>query len=190
MTEQETKSCSRCNQGDIPITDDLERKLRDSELVCDPCRGMFSGLVRKEYLGFCPNCDYVGRPKTQTSWGVRIIVYAISLGTALIFDLFGAGIGQQQVCAKCSNENVEKWNVLKSSLFGSSSKEGDDEEGVKWGTCLLLSILLGILGADRFYMGQKKLGALKLITMGGLYLWWLIDIVLIATKNIDGVNWI
>ena len=48
---------------------------------------------------------------------------------------------------------------------------------------LILSILLGELGIDRFYLGYTGLGILKLITAGGMGIWWLIDIILIATDR-------
>lgn len=47
-------------------------------------------------------------------------------------------------------------------------------------SALLLSILLGYLGIDRFYLGHPIRGLLKLLTIGGLGIWWLIDIVLRA----------
>jgi len=40
----------------------------------------------------------------------------------------------------------------------------------------------GQLGVDRFIMGKIGIGPLKLITFGGFGIWWLIDMILIATK--------
>ena len=46
---------------------------------------------------------------------------------------------------------------------------------------VVLSVLLGWCGADRIYMGYVGVGILKLFTLGGVGVWWLIDIVLICT---------
>lgn len=56
---------------------------------------------------------------------------------------------------------------------GTSDKE--------WMTALLLSIFLGSLGVDRFYLGYTGLGIAKLLTLGGCGIWSIIDIVSIAT---------
>ena len=52
-----------------------------------------------------------------------------------------------------------------------------------WLITLILSILVGGLGIDRFYTGSILLGVLKLITLGGLGLWWLIDLIMLVTGN-------
>ena len=48
-------------------------------------------------------------------------------------------------------------------------------------TLLILSVLLGGLGVDRFYAGHIGLGVLKLLTIGGCGIWALIDIIMVAT---------
>lgn len=55
---------------------------------------------------------------------------------------------------------------------------------------LALSILLGWLGADRFYAGHIGLGLLKLFTAGGWGIWWIIDILMFATKNVRYVRFV
>jgi hypothetical protein len=50
---------------------------------------------------------------------------------------------------------------------------------------IILSAIVGSLGVDRFYIGDVGLGVGKLLTCGGAYIWWLIDIFMIsdATKR-------
>ena len=61
---------------------------------------------------------------------------------------------------------------------------------VNWTTTLWLSFFLGIFGVDRFYMGQTKTGILKLITVGGLGFWYLIDLILImSSHNFENIKW-
>jgi len=56
-----------------------------------------------------------------------------------------------------------------------------------WLITLLLSIFLGNLGVDRFYLGSIGLGILKLLTCGGVGVWSIIDIIPVATgKMKDG----
>lgn len=48
---------------------------------------------------------------------------------------------------------------------------------------LLLSIFIGGLGIDRFYLGKIGTGILKLISLGGVGIWWLIDLIIIVSGN-------
>jgi TM2 domain-containing membrane protein YozV/two-component sensor histidine kinase len=60
------------------------------------------------------------------------------------------------------------------------------------GIALLLAIVLGILGAHRFYVGRVGTGLAMLFTLGGLGVWWIVDIVMVATgqlKDMDG-KWV
>ena len=41
----------------------------------------------------------------------------------------------------------------------------------------LLAFLLGPLGAHRFYVGKPITAILMLVTLGGLGIWWLVDLV-------------
>jgi TM2 domain-containing membrane protein YozV len=55
-------------------------------------------------------------------------------------------------------------------------------------TTLLLSFFLGGLGVDRFYLGQTGLGIGKLLTLGGCGIWSLIDLIMIAMRNVTDVD--
>lgn len=54
---------------------------------------------------------------------------------------------------------------------------------------LLISILLGYFGIDRFIIGDKKIGLIKLLTCGGCGILWLIDIILFATKANNNIEY-
>ncbi len=52
-----------------------------------------------------------------------------------------------------------------------------------WLATLLLCIFLGELGIHRFYNGKIFSGLLMMVTGGGFGIWWIYDIIMIATKN-------
>jgi len=52
-------------------------------------------------------------------------------------------------------------------------------------TALLLSVFLGMFGADRFYLGYPAVGLLKFSTLGFFFIGHIIDIILIATQTLE-----
>jgi TM2 domain-containing membrane protein YozV len=62
---------------------------------------------------------------------------------------------------------------------------------VNWVLALVMSVVFGHLGVDRFIMGKVGTGILKLITFGGFGIWWLVDLILIATKHqFKDIKWV
>lgn len=73
----------------------------------------------------------------------------------------------------------EQQQMLFSSQYQSAKKERD--------TVLILSVILGYLGVDRFMVGDMGMGLLKLFTVGLCGLLWLFDIFTIRGK-VDELN--
>jgi len=70
-------------------------------------------------------------------------------------------------------------------------EEKSKKRKVNWVLTLIMSVFFGHLGVDRFIIRHVGLGILKLITFGGLGIWWLVDIILIATKHeFHEVEWV
>ena len=78
------------------------------------------------------------------------------------------------------NSTDERW--MAKQIAGVFSKRD-------WLVALLLSVFLGVLGVDRFYLGKVGTGILKLLANLGTFftlglIWVVIDIILIATKKL------
>ena len=49
------------------------------------------------------------------------------------------------------------------------------------GIAFMLAIVLGVFGAHRFYVGKTGTGLLMLATLGGLGIWYLYDVIMVAS---------
>jgi hypothetical protein len=52
-------------------------------------------------------------------------------------------------------------------------------------TVLVTSFFFGVFGVDRYILGYAMLGTLKLLTLGGVGVWWIVDLILIAVGSLD-----
>ncbi|MDP2923364.1 MAG: TM2 domain-containing protein [Candidatus Omnitrophota bacterium] len=89
-------------------------------------------------------------------------------------------------CKSCGKELKDEAAICVSCGVKVEKPKSQDER--EWVVALLLSIFLGQLGIDRFYLGHIGLGILKLVTLGGCGLWWLIDLILIAADKVTDAN--
>ena len=74
---------------------------------------------------------------------------------------------------------------LRASLNAASDDKLRDLELVELKnptTGLILSILIGGWGVDRFYAGDIGLGVGKLLTGGGCGIWWFVDLFMISNR--------
>jgi len=72
------------------------------------------------------------------------------------------------ILGSMDTDNRNTWNAALRQQVEQSEKS--------WATALLLSIFLGLFGADRLYLGHPLLGTLKLCTLGFGGIWWALDV--------------
>jgi len=113
-------------------------------------------LILKE-AEICPKCGVRQAPASSPTDSNE--KYCSSCGALILKNA--------EICPKCGVRQQFKTS----------------EVSTEWLTLLLLSIFLGGLGVDRFYVGKAGTGILKLLTCGGCGVWWLIDLIMIACER-------
>ena len=79
----------------------------------------------------------------------------------------------------------EEFDLQKEKILNSSTTTSTTD----WLTLFLLTFFVGVLGVHRFYVGKIGTGFLMLLTLGGLGVWFLVDLILVVTgqfTNKDG----
>ena len=97
------------------------------------------------------------------------------------------GIDMHFACTPEFNQNPEKYGgksetTPKDLVQAPSNSEPSDKDFI---TTLLICVFLGGLGVHRFFVDKMGTGVLMLVTLGGLGIWWIIDIILIVTGSFE-----
>ena len=111
---------------------------------------------------------------------VEVVGSSPALPTAMaqLGDLFGLNADSfKSFDIRCQLGSTAHMNTSDIQLNSAKSDKS-------FTTALLLSFFLGGLGIDRFCLGYTGLGIVKLLTLGGLGIWALINFILIAMRKV------
>ena len=103
--------------------------------------------------------------------------------------MIAEGTNTSEPLVQCKGEQYWTTDAIMNSTI-SCLHLGENPKAFR--TALGLSVFGGMLGLDRFYLGYPALGLVKLSTGGFFLLWWLVDLVLIASQTLkpaDGTEY-
>ena len=83
---------------------------------------------------------------------------------------FNCGAAIESKAAVCPKCGIPQPDITPNNTFN-----------YRWLTTFLLCLILGVFGVHRFYLGRVGTGILMLVTLGGLGIWYLIDLILVIT---------
>jgi TM2 domain-containing membrane protein YozV len=118
---------------------------------------------------------FVGSQTNEAKWIIGLPGYS---ETAIGFFELRKFVADGLIKADSPVKDVSSGQMLQAKMVSGLFSKRD------YITALLLSVFLGGIGVDRFYLGQTGLGIVKLLTAGGCGVWSLIDIILIAMRKV------
>ena len=145
--------------------------------------GLFVGLKGIQYLLNSQNLSIWNMYQRLHLFGG----FFYPLSRSVLLFAIGAGV----LCGK--KESIQGQVVPEYTKSHYDEKRGNNAMGYKNKlTAILLSVFVGGLGIDRFYLGYTGLGVVTRLTLGGFGIWALIVLVMICTGSLrpaDGSPW-
>ena len=167
--EDGVKFCSGCGNAvsgekiESIVSQQQSTVVQTQSIMADEKYCFSCGSVTKKAAEVCPKCGVNQRSRNSIT---AIDVYCTSCGKTIKKIA--------EICPICGVRQGATGYALQNS----------NEKRVNKGIFIwVANFLFGALGVDRFMRGQIGLGILKLLTLGGLYIWALIDWIIALAKS-------
>jgi len=101
------------------------------------------------------------------------------------------GPANEAVDTAATETDIPHMSPTSMSSAGMPSAEfpgGERPSARSRGVALALATILGPFGGHRFYVGKTGTGVLMALTLGGAGLWWVYDLILLASGSFRDVN--
>jgi len=110
---------------------------------------------------------------------------------SLIFYSFGVSfLGASFLLLYLLWATIDLYLILSNKITSDASGTVVNNEGAKYQSiALIFAVVGGLFALDRFYLGYRTLGLLKLFSFGGFGLWVVVDFILLllnSLKDADG----